>query len=136
MTRELDALIAEKIFGWHVERFVWGGFEGEVWMTDPSRKDEPPSQRMNVTINPKPFSTDITAAWTIVEHMRDLWTEATDGASDINLPGHFRSFIAPFDDGAFFDVLHRNADRRWPYAFLYVTPEAICRAALAALAEE
>ncbi len=75
-----------------------------------------------------PFSTDIAAAWHVVEKMRDLWTEATNGVH-----GSDNSFERPFDDGAFFDVLHRNADRRWPWAFLYVTPEAICRAALAAL---
>lgn len=80
------------------------------------------------------FSEDIAAAWTLVEYLRDKWTDATDVPWDApNLPGSFRSFASPFDDGAFFDVLHRNADRRWPWAFLYVTPEAICAAFLAAV---
>lgn len=136
MGRELDNQIATAL-GYHVEHFK-SSYDrlvssGTVWITDPSRKDEPPEKRQDVTINPIPYSTDLRLAWALVEILRDQWTAATEGASDLNLPGHFRSFIAPFDDGAFFDVLHRNADRRWPWAFLYVTPEAICRAFLAAI---
>lgn len=32
--------------------------------------------------------------------------------------------------------LHRHADRRWPWAMLYLTPDAICRAALLSVIEE
>jgi hypothetical protein len=76
-----------------------------------------------------PFSTDIAAAWRIVEHMRDLWTEYTERQGD-KPPMLWEP--APFDDGAFFERLHRKADRRWPWAFFYVTPTAICQAALTA----
>lgn len=76
MSRELDAEVAEKVMGWHVERFIWE-YDGlvqqdEVWITDPSRKDEPPPQRHDVTIAPRPFSTDIAAAWQVVERIHIL----------------------------------------------------------------
>lgn len=76
------------------------------------------------------FSSDIGAAWLVVEHMRDLWTAATSGVSGLD-----NDFPRPFDDTQFFERLHRHADRRWPWAFLYVTPDAICRAFLAAVNE-
>jgi hypothetical protein len=68
------------------------------------------------------------AAGEVLEKLREMWTEATNGAS-----GFDDDFPKPFDDGAFFNSLHRHADRRWPWAFLYATPLAICRAALAAV---
>ena len=73
------------------------------------------------------YAGDISEAWRIVEKMRDMWTNATSGVSGAN-----DDFERPFDDGYFFERLHRNADRRWPWAFLYVTPDAICLAALLA----
>ena len=85
------------------------------------------------------YSTDIAAAWTVVEKMRDMWTEATDSWPRLGDPLfdqetlHPEAFPKPFDDSAFFDLLRRSTDRRWPWLFLYITPKAICCAALAAL---
>lgn len=69
--------------------------------------------------------TDMNDAWMIVTKLRDAWTAATEGVSGLD-----PDFPRPFDDTCFFDLLRRNADRRWPWAFLYVTPRAICLAAL------
>lgn len=74
-----------------------------------------------------PYSSDMVSAWLVIEHMRDLWSAYTERQGD-KPPMMWDT--APFDDGAFFERLHRHADRRWPWAFLYVTPEAICQAAL------
>lgn len=73
------------------------------------------------------YSTNMGDAWLVVTHLRDLWTAATE-----NVPGWQDSFNRPFDDAAFFERLQRHADRRWPWAMLYMTPAAICKAALLA----
>lgn len=67
-------------------------------------------------------------AWMVVEKMRNTWNAAT-----VDVSGLDDDFLRPFDDVLFFDLLRRNADRRWPWAFLYVTPRAICEAALRAV---
>lgn len=138
MSRELD-IQAARLLGWTV---AYNDERGKYELRNPDGVSviaidaEPGDEAAAQTrwIGVPAYSTEIAAAWTLVEHMRDLWTAATEGSTDRpNLPGSFRSFVAPFDDGAFFDVLHRNADRRWPWAFLYVTPEAIVTAFLAAM---
>ena len=113
--KELDVLVAKAVFGYDATYLAPHGY----WvMSDKDGK---------VVGNLPPYSKDWLYAWRVVEHFRELWSKATD-----HLHGN-QEFDPPFDDGAFFDVLHRNADRRWPWAFLYVTPEAICRAAITAL---
>jgi hypothetical protein len=118
---EIDRLIAEKVMG--QERTA------SCPLGDPTCDGKYEPQVGHWPCLP-PYSTDIAAAWEVVEHLRDLWTKATEGVQ-----GWDNSFTPPFDDEAFFDMLHRHADRRWPWAMLYVTPEAICKAALACLAE-
>ena len=70
------------------------------------------------------YSTSMADAWLVVTHLRDLWTAATESV------GNNDDFPRPFADTEFFERLHRHADRRWPWAMLYLTPDAICRAAL------
>lgn len=70
-------------------------------------------------------------AWMAVGKLRDAWSAATDGVSGLD-----PDFPRPFDDTYFFDLLRRNADRRWPWAFLYVTPRAIVLASLRACGVE
>lgn len=122
MSRELDTLVAAQIFGW----------------TDIRMQDFKYTEPLLIGMVPEgyrapvpSYSTDIAAAWLVVERLRDMWTTATEGVDGLD-----NTFPRPFDDGAFFDKLHRHADRRWPWAFLYVTPEALCRAALAAVHTE
>ncbi len=126
--RELDALVAEKVMGWskrvsadHSNSpikqlrafgiiYAWKDSNGNDKGLDVPR-----------------YSTDIAAAWQVVERLRDQWTEATEGMQLVD------DFPRPFDDQTFFEVLHRNADRRWPWAMLYMTPASICIAALKAV---
>lgn len=137
--RELDIFIAKRIMGWTVQPWI-GPVSGDTYFqlvdsqgvvhaafNTPIAYDTESEAWRSVPA----YSTEIAAAWTVVEYLRDLWTEATAGVSGLD-----NSFVRPFDDTAFFEVLHRNADRRWPWAFLYVTPLAICRAALAAVAAD
>lgn len=75
------------------------------------------------------FERDMAAAWVLVEELRDLWTEATKNVNALN---QHIPFPKPFHDGAFFEYLHRKADRRWPWALLYLTAADISRAYLIA----
>jgi hypothetical protein len=76
--------------------------------------------------SPGRYTTDMGAAWKLIEKLRDEWTEATAVMKD------GEAFTPPFDDSAFFDTLRRDADRRWPWAFLYTTPFSVCLAVLKA----
>lgn len=128
--RQLDEQIARRVFGGPFERVEWWWWSTADWPMGPLyKKDEIPESAKPLLYAGPHFSTRIEAAWLIVEHLRDLWTEYTDRQGD--RPSMLWD-PAPFDDGAFFEQLHRKADRRWPWAFLYATPGAICRAALTA----
>jgi hypothetical protein len=120
---ELDARVAEKVWGWHRGKQLEGG---QFWFTK-----KPPQPGYDPGFPCPYYSTDIALAWKVLEKLRDMWTEATDGAS-----GFDDDFPKPFDDSAFFSSLRRHANRRWPWAFLYVTPLAICHATLAAVEGE
>lgn len=118
MSRTLDVHVAQAL-GWR--RIEWEG-----GTTPMGRR---PENILSLVLDVVPhYSTDIAAAWMLVERLRDMWTAATSGSS-----GMGDDFAHPFDDLAFFEHLHRSADRRWPWAFLYVTPEAICEAFLSAV---
>lgn len=73
-------------------------------------------------------SQNIADAWDVITKLRDMWTAATDGVDGLD-----NDFPRPFDDDRFFEHLHRSADRRFPWAVLYMTPLEICRAALLAV---
>jgi hypothetical protein len=115
--RELDALVAEKVMGWHSSEdgYFWlrvdGGFGGYV-------TEEPPfSGGRAPRFAP---STDITAAWQIVEHM------------------HKRGFhiVLWFDDfgtGQWGARFPRGLIGRDRSDHGHTAPLAICRAALAAI---
>lgn len=76
--RELDALVAEKVFGATTIPDAWGSpmRPGTCWTSDPTGHY---TGRAVVTGVPIPYySTDIAAAWTVVEKMPghfDLWQE-------------------------------------------------------------
>lgn len=96
---ELDALVAEKVMGYHVERFIYtydtNSKESMVWITDVSRKNEDPSTRQDVTINPIPYSTDVASSWKIVEHIRK--TSRWDCLSLFSPTDECKEWFAAFD---------------------------------------
>lgn len=76
--RELDALVAEKVMGWKKDRVRVGRNSGDgttFWTIDALRFGdrihalEPHDQPLNVPGLP-PYSTDIAAAWEVVDNMR------------------------------------------------------------------
>ena len=137
---ELDARVAEEVMGLHLHTIADGSHRGVYWTRAPGPyapclwradyrdPDEVPSDCARLTFCP---STDWAAAGEVLAKLREMWTEATDGVSGLD-----DDFPRPFDDTAFFSSLHRHADRRWPWAFLYATPLAICLAALEAVEGE
>lgn len=62
--RELDALVAEKVMGWEVDRSA----NRLIWLFV-----APNGKRGDITICP-PYSTDIAAAWQVVERMNSDWS--------------------------------------------------------------
>jgi hypothetical protein len=110
--RELDALVAEKVMGY--PGAAVGGWS-------------------NPHVTPLPYSTDIDAAWSVVEHMaRDgfafsLWR--SDGNGSRSLAG-FNCPLGPCEKhGNPYDNWHGSRDIRAD-----TVPLAICRAALEAVA--
>lgn len=61
--RELDALIAEKVFGWKLEEHC--GLKRMVWKG-------PPDYDVTWLENPPAYSTSIADAWLVVEKLREL----------------------------------------------------------------
>ena len=125
--RGLDTLMATQVMEWHVAPWSDETDGGTNWIDSTGKCVAPHSVSEHPRWRWSP-STDFAAAWMVMEKLRDMWTVATQ-----EVDGFDNDFGRPFDDGVFFDVLRRNADRRWPWALLYLTPEIICRAALLAV---
>jgi hypothetical protein len=126
--RELDALVAEKVMGWHVERFKFE-YDGHisdsmVWITDPKRKDDPPYERQDVTINPKPYSTDMSAAWEVVEKLIEKWESVSIRSNE---KGSWEFYFSTWG-------FQKPNPFRFESAWLSA-PHSICLAALTALSE-
>lgn len=139
--RELDALVAERIMGWtrlHVD--------GELFGIPPGHMQE--------ALVPS-YSMDMAAAWGVVERLRDLhqaWCAKWSGhfpeaikrfaemseerrisyGNDPEELANEMTGAKPFEFEAFFNRAHRAVDRCWPYSFLYLTPEIVCRSAVGA----
>jgi Phage ABA sandwich domain len=126
MSQDIDKRIAVEVMGWTVADHPEKHGTGQ-WMSEygfPVYYDSDGRYREACSFCP---SADMAAAMEVVAKLRDQWTEATKEAH-----GNDDEFERPFDDHVFFEHLQRDADRRWPWAFLYVTPLAICEAALEA----
>lgn len=110
---ELDALVAEKVMGWRVTPHP--DLHGATYFEVPDG---------TATVMPDMFSTDIAAAWTVVEKMRaDGWgfgfgTEEGGGWAAIFANGRDGMAFEEYEEG---------------YSFEAAAPLAICRAALKAV---
>lgn len=120
--RELDALVAEKVFGWTdvcaATRTLYGG---TTWFVPHGRPD---AAFMKYAEVPS-YSTDIAAAWLVVEKLRPkFWTKLCAGMTLTESPLHECAMgLYATEDGP----SHQLAYERDASA-----PLAICRAALAA----
>lgn len=99
MTRELDARIAERVMGWRHDEY--GGY------------DTPTGYRLPDEI--PPYSTDIRAAWEVVERMGSIKMDTDEGYQ------RAAPFIFAMQDIPFWRLKAHDAAL------------AICQAALAAL---
>lgn len=63
--RELDAMVAEKVFGWEPAVNPWGDGRNIGWNLPPCIPNE--LERRTWSRDPLPYSTDISAAWQVVE---------------------------------------------------------------------
>lgn len=115
--RELDALVAERVMGIEVR-------DGsrvtciQVWQRGVGWKDGPAGSCL---VLPDPYSTDITAAWQVVEKMRERGYEVCIGL---------------ISDGVFCRIDGEPGERIGHASVDWrdgSTPLAICRAALAAV---
>lgn len=110
--RELDALIAEKVMGWTRK--------GEGWC--------PPGWESTFMLSA--YSTDIAAAWQVVEHFdRSKWCfdlEAFDAAGEDAWGARFVSW----------EQLHPVFRGYEPREYAATAPLAICKAALNAVRAE
>ena len=120
--RDMDALIAEKVFGWRrdsVGRDADGLHGGTEVLVPPEMGDDwwralPLKGSVHLGHFTPRWSTDFVTAWTLVERygrMYGNWREVA-----------FRNELAVLVGGA------------WPEALYKLTPLAICRAALASAA--
>lgn len=132
--RELDARVGEKVMGQDMEvrpahewRPLWEGMLGaedrsricnRCGLSTLGEHEEGGSCR----IFTPPYSTDISAAWEVVEALiaRGLYVKVEDG------------YPADSDERAWHCRLHHGFS--WEDAWAPTAPLAICRAALAALA--
>lgn len=108
--RELDLNIAQRLFGWHGE-VIW--IEGDPYLFEPNVEE---SESRDFDHIVESYSTDIAAAWQVVERMREL------GWTDGHLDNHwwFRNAADPLA------IRHSGQTAT-------TAPEAIVQAALAAL---
>ena len=123
--RELDALVAEKVMGlepcdkW--ELFRHGGLSGPEWIHDVCQEDHTCYPKEN----PSAYSTDIAAAWKVVERLCELPSvgiiiKAYPKWNEKHERNFLYEYVATFPDLG----LQAVAD---------TAPLAICRAALKAI---
>jgi hypothetical protein len=116
MSRELDAEVAQKAMGY--------AYDGVAWWTHSS------GQRTSVDGLPR-FSTDIAAAWRVVERITD--PDGPFGAQKWSFGMEYSSVIGWVVD--FTPRTRHPKAREYPafQAQATTAPEAICRAALKAV---
>lgn len=104
--RELDALVAEKVMGWTRTEHL--GLKRTVW-------NIPAPSYIEWADDPPPFSTDIAAAWEVVERLRANYSFqiSADSSSD------WECYLENED----LDISHVSARSE-------TAPHAICLAAL------
>lgn len=109
--RELDALVAEKVMGWRR-------------LPDTPEWGVPPDYTTGGALGWRPYSTDIAAAWEVVEKLREGWLEVNLDCTAFNCANTVRCCVT------------KQGQQHPPfplYADAKTAPLAICRAALRAV---
>lgn len=147
MSRAIDVLVAEKVMGWKWHRCHEKNPEGETvyWFTDheppewwerPTEVESPPPEHrgsvLRVFIGPPPYSTDIAAAWQVVEKMREIACQVdvtSHGEHEVVLAHGVVCYIHGFNEDFWREGM-LDADYS---AVADTAPMAICLAALRAI---
>lgn len=74
--RDLDALVAGRVMGWHDLDALPYGMAGAVWL-----HGHPPGEGGALRCDVPHYSTDITAAWRVVEEMQRRFRTPRAGAN-------------------------------------------------------
>jgi len=130
--REMDALVAEKVMGWiNVEKTTWSNFraDGTRFGGGEELRGTPPN---HYDINPvmypvKNYSTDIAAAWQVVEKMQAAHEWYFHFGNKLYIFNIVDDNGEPEEDHRITLVAHNTS---------HTAPLAICRAALLAVMEE
>lgn len=98
-SRELDALVAEKVMGYRcVEEeqtsLLGSKFMAPVWYSRDEWNDNDDG-----SLNPPPFSTDISAAWEVVKELKD--SDGAYGFALVQDQGELLEWEASFGNGKF-----------------------------------
>jgi len=80
--REMDALIASRIFGLTIMK---DSLDGEVRAWRPTERSNPPNFFEGVQVPFLHYSTDIAAAWKVVEALRQGWQGHAAACIDIRI---------------------------------------------------
>lgn len=135
--RELDALVAEKVMGWDVlttREFHRHGKSGDV--VDCGDDGIFVAERDRSATTPFNPSTSISAAWSVVEQMRELGWHIdldNDGSQKIGAEESWTWNALLWTDRDDYDG---DGDGDWPTAHADTAPRAICLAALRAVGVE
>lgn len=115
--REIDALVAERVMGW---TNMWRAESGQVFGSDP----EADCRHECKAHSPENYSTDIAAAWQVVEKIvgdQYSWKFELKFISGRPAPGRIWATFTRWKDGEQFEGWSNEA------------PKAICLAALKSL---
>lgn len=118
--REIDCLIAEKIMGWKV---IEGSYINSVYIVGDDDYKE---------IGSCNFSTDISAAWEVVEKMKELHYDTAELYRFTDNKWLVK-FVCSYGPCPY----HNNPENTWHGSSVtaQTAPEAICKAALLAVQE-
>lgn len=122
--RDLDAIVAEKVMGCSTKKdghMLAGIVVGERLVCNCEKGEHNTNPRFP-NYGVKDYSTDISAAWEVVEKVRPSFSEIWIGRSDTEMSAHWKCSIQKMDSN-----YEATAD---------TAPHAICLAALKAVGVE
>lgn len=137
--REIDALIAEKVFGGHsMVSFCCPECGGSHFGTGPNGNRRCHDEHdINCRWSGEPgecvpkYSTDIASAWTVVENMiKSGWNPTANWHDELDGSAGLRQWHACLSKN------HHDPDGIWIHGYGETAPMAICQAALKAVGAE
>ena len=123
---ELDAMVAEKVMGWTAVEAKYTGASSQWFVPSGVNPFSRPNPNMRQQV--PAYSTDIAAAWLVVDKMlADGWELDTGIEKKARLEDG--QWVVEFNSST-----HNAEHSRGPRAIAHTAPLAICKASLAAVA--